>query len=144
MPLTSESWNGAAYFRMMGRNVMTWDRPFSKHPSGNYLVSDRYHYLYDDRELEHLLSMIEQMRLRAERTFVVFHNDPEANSLVNGFQLRHMIRQRQPVLVPNNLVRAFPALKEISAQVNVDHPLFAEQEAISYQRSAVSDQLMAK
>jgi uncharacterized protein YecE (DUF72 family) len=126
MPLTSEAWNGAAYFRMMGRNVMTWDRPFSKHQSGNYLVSDRYHYLYNDRELEHLLSMIEQMRLRGNTTFVVFHNDPEANSLVNGFQLRHLVRHKHRVLVPQNLVTAFPALKQISASVNVQHPLFAE------------------
>jgi uncharacterized protein YecE (DUF72 family) len=126
MPLTCQSWNGAAYFRMMGRNVMTWDRPFSKHPSGNYLVSDRYQYLYKDRELEHLLTLVEQMRQRAGSTFVVFHNDPQANSLVNGFQLRHMVRHKHRVLVPENLVTAFPSLKQISAPVNVQHPLFAE------------------
>jgi len=126
MPLTCQTWNGAAYFRLMGRNAMTWERPFSKHPSGNYLVSDRYHYMYDDRELRHLLTMIEQMRQRAAATFVVFHNDPQANSLVNGFQLRHLVRHKQRVLVPQNLVTAFPALKNISASVNVQHPLFAE------------------
>ena len=126
MPLTCQTWNGAAYFRLMGRNALTWDRPFSKHPGGNYLVSDRYHYMYDDRELRHLLTMIEQMRQRAAATFVVFHNDPQANSLVNGFQLRHLVRHKQRVLVPQNLVTAFPALKQISASVNVQHPLFAE------------------
>ncbi len=126
MPLTCQTWNGAAYFRLMGRNALTWDRPFSKHPGGNYLVSDRYHYMYDDRELRHLLTMIEQMRQRAAATFVVFHNDPQANSLVNGFQLRHLVRHKQRVLVPQNLVAAFPTLKHISASVNVQHPLFAE------------------
>ena len=126
MPLTCQTWNGAAYFRLMGRNALTWDRPFTRHPGGNYLVSDRYHYLYDDRELRHLLTMIEQMRQRAAATFVVFHNDPEANSLVNGFQLRHLVRHKQRVLVPQNLVTAFPMLKDISASVNVQHPLFAE------------------
>ena len=126
MPLTCQSWNGAAYFRMMGRNVMTWDRPFLKHHSGNYLVSDRYHYLYKDRELEHLLTLIEQMQQRSSTTFVVFHNDPQANSLVNGFQLRHMVRHKQRVLVPENLVAVFPSLKQISALVNVQHLLFAE------------------
>ena len=126
MPLTSQTWNGAAYFRLMGRNALTWDRPFFKHPGGNYLVSDRYHYMYDDRELRHLLTMIEQMRERAAATFVVFHNDPQANSLVNGFQLRHLVRHKQRVLVPQNLVAAFPTLRQISASVNVQHPLFAE------------------
>ena len=126
MPLTCQTWNGAAYFRLMGRNALTWDRPFTKHPGGNYLVSDRYQYMYDDRELRHLLTMIEQMRERAAATFVVFHNDPQANSLVNGFQLRHLVRHKQRVLVPQNLVTAFPTLKQISASVNVQHPLFAE------------------
>lgn len=126
MPLTSEAWNGAAYFRMMGRNVETWDRPFRKDQSGNYLVSDRYQYLYGDEELEHLLYLIECVRRQAETVFVVFHNDPEANSLVNGFQLRHFMRRKRRVLVPENLIKAYPDLKEISNAVNVRHPLFAE------------------
>jgi hypothetical protein len=45
---------------------------------------------------------------------------------VNGFQLRHLVRHRHRVLVPQNLVTAFPVLKHISASVNVQHPLFAE------------------
>jgi uncharacterized protein YecE (DUF72 family) len=119
MPLTALAWDGAAYFRMMGRNTENWY---------NSERGDRYHYLYSQSELERLLSLIEHVRIASHSTFVVFHNDPEANSLVNGFQVRHMIRQRQPVLVPQNLIRAFPALKEISASVNVSHPLFAEVE----------------
>jgi len=66
------------------------------------------------------------MRLRADKTFVVFHNDPQAQSLVNGFQLRHLLRHKHRVLVPQNLVTMFPVLKQISASVNVQHPLFAE------------------
>jgi hypothetical protein len=58
---------------------------------------------------------------------VVFHNDPEANSLINGFQLRHLARHKQRVLVPQNFVQKFPVLKDISSPVNVHHPLFAEQ-----------------
>ena len=129
MPLTALAWDGAAYFRMMGRNTENWY---------NAGQGDRYHYYYSQGELERLLSLIEHVRIASHSTYVVFHNDPDANSLVNGFQVRHMIRQRQRVLVPQNLIRAFPALKEISASVNVDHPLFAEQEAVSGQRSAIS------
>jgi uncharacterized protein YecE (DUF72 family) len=111
---------------MMGRNVLTWDRPYRKDQAGTHLVSDRYQYLYSDQELEHLLYLIEQVRQRTDVTFAVFHNDPQANSLVNGFQLRHLVRHRHRVLVPQNLVAAFPALRQISASVNVQHPLFAE------------------
>ncbi|HAL55511.1 MAG TPA: hypothetical protein DCP63_03255 [Bacteroidetes bacterium] len=128
MPLTCEAWGGVAYFRMMGRNVLTWDRPFKKHQGRRLFVSDRYRYLYNEQELEHLLYLIERLKLQAQKTFVVFHNDPEANSLVNGFQLRHAVRKRHRVLVPQNLVTAFPALKQISASVNVQHPLFTEVE----------------
>ncbi len=122
MPFTALAWDGAAYFRMMGHNTEQWYHSER---------GDRYHYYYSQGELERLLSLIEHVRVASHSTYVVFHNDPEANSLVNGFQLRHMIRQRQRVLVPNNLVRAFPTLKEISAPVNVEHPLFAEQERSS-------------
>jgi uncharacterized protein YecE (DUF72 family) len=117
MPLTGLAWDGAAYFRMMGRNLENWYHPER---------GDRYNYLYSQTELERLMSLIEHVKVASTSTFVVFHNDPEANSLVNGFQLRHSIRQQQRVLVPQNLVHAFPALKEISASVNVNHPLFAE------------------
>lgn len=126
MPLTSVAWDGAAYFRMLGRNVQTWNYPWRENEAGTHMVSDRYHYLYSEEELEHLVYLIEQVRTLTPTTFVVFHNDPEANSLVNGFQLRHLLRKKHRVLVPQNLVQAFPALKQISASVNVQHPLFAE------------------
>jgi uncharacterized protein YecE (DUF72 family) len=116
MPLTATAWNGSSYFRMMGRNSLGWDDR-----SGG----DRYHYLYNDRELEHLLFLLERVRSLSRSNFVVFHNDPEANSLVNGFQLRHLLRKRHKVLVPQHLIQAHPSLKPISSPVNVLHPLFA-------------------
>ncbi len=128
MPLTALAWDGAAYFRMMGRNLENWYNPER---------GDRHDYYYSQSEIERLLSLIEHVRIASHSTYVAFHNGPATNALVNGFQLRYTLRHRQRVLVPNNLVRAFPVLKEISAQVNVDHPLFAEQEAVSNQSSAV-------
>lgn len=126
MPFTAASWDGAAYFRMMGRNHAAWKSPWRLEADGKHMVSDRYHYLYNGRELLHLMSLIERVKAAgAQSTYVVFHNDPEANSLINGFQLRHLARRKQPVLVPQNFVRAFPMLKPISAAVNVQHPLFA-------------------
>ena len=124
MPLTCLSWDNVAYFRMMGRNALAWQQPWRVEDNKRYAVSDRYHYLYNDKELEHLLRLIE--RLNAQTTFVVFHNDPEANSLYNGFQLRHLTKKNQRVLIPNSFVQVHPMLKGISAQVNVHHSLFEE------------------
>ncbi|MGA7159470.1 MAG: DUF72 domain-containing protein [Bacteroidota bacterium] len=118
MPLTSLAWNEVAYFRMMGRNVKTW-----VHPE----LGERYNYYYNEKELGDLLERMKKLREQSNTLFVVFHNDPEANSLVNGFQLRHLVRNPR-VLVPRGMIRAFPELKEISSSVNVLHPLFAEEE----------------
>ena len=118
MPLTCTAWDGSAYFRMMGRNALGWD---------DRAQGDRYHYLYNEAELEALQSLLEKVRSLARSTYVVFHNDPEANSLVNGFQLRHLVRKKQKVLVPQHLILAHPNLRPISSPVNVLHPLFASE-----------------
>jgi len=127
IPLNSLAWNGAAYFRMMGRNGAAWKNPWRMEEDGKHMVSDRYKYCYSDEELVNLLYYIERVQAHANAVFVVFHNDPEANSLINGFQLRHLARHKQRVLVPQNFVQKFPVLKDISSPVNVHHPLFAEQ-----------------
>ena len=123
-PLTSQSWCGAAFFRLMGRNCSSWKNPWRLEDDGRHIVSDRYHYYYNRQELEHFQSLIEQVKAIADTTFVIFHNDPEANSLINGFQLRHLLKQKQRVLVPQNFLLSFPVLKPISSAVNVFHPLF--------------------
>lgn len=116
MPFMSTAWHGTAYFRMMGRNLRAWNRPE---------LGERYNYYYDEKELADLLGRVKRLTGRSNNVFVVFHNDPEANSLVNGFQLRHLIR-KPPVLVPQGMIQAFPELKGISSSVNVLHPLFRE------------------
>ena len=128
MPLTSLAWDGAAYFRMMGRNMEKWNRPWRLEDDGRHMVSDRYNYYYSESELENLLYHIRKVNANGNTVYVVFHNDPEANSLINGFQLRHLVRHKHRVLVPENLVHSHPELKLISAEVNVRHPLFAEVE----------------
>ena len=116
MPLTCTAWNGSAYFRLMGRNAKAWV---------DNSAGDRYHYLYSKEELDHLVFLMEKIRSLARSTYVVFHNDPEANSLVNGFQLRHLVRNKHKVLVPENLIQAYPILRPISSPVNILHPLFS-------------------
>lgn len=125
MPLTREAWDNQAYFRMMGRNVLTWDRSWKVDEAKTHVVSDRYLYNYTEVELKALAGLIEGIQPKAQKTFVVFHNDPQANSLVNGFQLRHLIGKK-PLLIPANLLKAKPVLKPISAETHEHLPLFSQ------------------
>lgn len=104
MPFTNEAWGESAYYRLMGRNKESWDR-------GG--VQERYKYFYSEQELREVLDRIERLKATVQKAFVVFHNDPNANSPVNGFQLQHMSRPDKPLTAPSALIEAFPQLKTI-------------------------------
>jgi len=82
VPFRAMTWDGLTYFRLMGRNSTTWDHPER---------GDRYSYLYSEQELQELISAIERCRANSHSLYVVFHNDPDAHSLINGFQLRNLL-----------------------------------------------------
>jgi len=112
-PLHAFAWDGVAYFRMMGRNRATWNKPWRLENNGRYMVSDRYKYYYSDEELEELVALIERVKASSETIFVIFHNDPEANSLVNGFQLRKKLQSRNSNIRTPLIVR-HPLLEKIN------------------------------
>jgi uncharacterized protein YecE (DUF72 family) len=115
MPLTDAAWNGVAYFRLMGRNAAAgWD------PTRGY----RSDYCYNDRELQDLAWRLKRAEQSSTTVYVSFNNDGGTCSFINGFQLRHLLRSRHPVLVPDRLVKTFPILQPISTPVNILHPLF--------------------
>jgi uncharacterized protein YecE (DUF72 family) len=112
----SLGWDGAAYFRMMGRNAGAWNAPWRLEPDGRHMVSDRYAYRYSDAELRSLAASVRTLDPAQARTvYVVFHNDPQAQSIANGLQLRHLLAPERPLAIPPTTLRAFPALREISA-----------------------------
>jgi uncharacterized protein YecE (DUF72 family) len=100
MPFNSMVWDGVAYFRMMGRNAEAWNNPHS---------SDRYLYRYSEEELDDLAQRIKQANIR--KAYVVFHNDRQAFSLVNGRQVEHVLHPAKHLTAPANLLAAFPQLK---------------------------------
>jgi uncharacterized protein YecE (DUF72 family) len=100
MPLNSLAWDGVAYFRMMGRNAEAWNHPHS---------GDRYLYRYNEEELHDLVQRIKQANAR--KVYVVFHNDRQAYSLVNGRQVEHVLHPTKRLTAPANLLAAFPHLK---------------------------------
>ncbi len=110
MPFTTHAWRESAYFRLMGRNATAWDR------GGQH----RYHYFYSEEELEEIAGRIKQVQPKVQKTFVVFHNDPNAHSPVNGFQLRRILNNKETIVVPSNLAAKFPQLRELGAVREVD------------------------
>ncbi|MBI4417462.1 MAG: DUF72 domain-containing protein [Ignavibacteriales bacterium] len=102
IPFTNEAWGDAAYYRLMGRNKESWDR-------GG--VEQRYNYFYSEEELREILRNISNLKATVRKAFVVFHNDPNAHSPVNGFQLRHMIDPNARFPAPAVLTQSFPQLQ---------------------------------
>ena len=100
MPLNSLAWDGVAYFRLMGRNAEAWNHLHS---------SDRYLYRYSEEELHDLVQRIKQAN--AHKVYIVFHNDRQAFSLVNGRQVEHMLHPKKLLNAPENLLSSFPYLK---------------------------------
>ncbi len=113
MPFNSLAWDGVAYFRMMGRNRAEWNKPKS---------NDRYLYPYSEEELQDLVHKIRS--LNAQTTYVVFHNDRQAFSLVNGRQVEHALHPLKNLNAPANLLAAFPQLKTFCNLPSINDGLF--------------------
>lgn len=137
MPLTAESWNNKAYFRMMGRNAMTWDRSWKVNATKSHLVSDRYLYLYTEQELNKLANVIKSIVRNGTKAQVVFHNDPKANSLVNGFLLRRLLTSGK-LSIPENLLKERTELRPISTGSSIGLPLFNQDSSSGSRHREVS------
>jgi uncharacterized protein YecE (DUF72 family) len=114
MPFNSKALNGAAYFRMMGRNAKAWN---------DFKRGERYLYDYTEQEVADIAIRIRQ--LNAKNTYVVFHNDVAANSLANGKQLEHTLNPRKRMKAPASLIAAFPQLKSYCEDVTMNDTLFS-------------------
>lgn len=130
-PFHALSWDGAAYFRMMGRNAGAWNAPWRMEADGRHMVSDRYLYRYSEQELHTLASSARQLDAGTRKVFVVFHNDPQANSIADGFRLRHLLEPSRPLPIPPTTLKAFPALRAISASPAVSAPRFSLQPSLA-------------
>ncbi len=122
---TAHASGGVAYFRMMGRNAQAWAQPWRVEEDGVHVVSDRYNYLYTGSELSETARLILSVRPTPSTTFVVFHNDPQAYSLVNGFQLRRMLMPEKKPRIPGHLMEKYPVLRSVGVPFSPASPLFA-------------------
>ncbi|MGA2622680.1 MAG: DUF72 domain-containing protein [Bacteroidota bacterium] len=122
MPLTESAWGDAAYFRLMGRNAEMWDHASSGGPKKTASESGRYLYRYRKEELAELVEAVKRTALRMDETTVIFHNDPNGYSLLNGFQFRHLIQGDKRFDIPENLIAVFPELRAISSSEDASTP----------------------
>lgn len=116
MPFTAEAWNGAAYFRMMGRG-----KSIAGHPE----FGDRSNYFYSKQDIDNLYSRIKNAQSVADVMFVVFHNVVDS-ALVNALQLQHRLDATKRAPVPKNSVSAATALRRFTESLDARYPLFAQ------------------
>jgi uncharacterized protein YecE (DUF72 family) len=110
---SAEATSSIGYVRLHGRNYKNW---FAE----NAKSSDRYDYLYSMKELEPWADRVRMIsEKRRESVFVVSNNHYEGKAVVNAFQLTALLTDR-PVRPPENLLRRYPELAEISTDSTIE------------------------
>lgn len=116
MPFTNEAWNGAAYFRMMGRGKVV-----PGHPE----LGDRSMYFYNKQELADLYSRIKGVQSVTDSVFAVFHNVADS-ALLNALQLRYRLDHVKRTSAPEDFVSPVVALRRFTESQGSRYPLFAQ------------------
>lgn len=81
MPFINEVTAGPAYLRLHGRNKNWFSAP----------ASERYDYMYSDKELGEFLPEIDKMNKLSAKTFVFFNNCHAGSAVKNAMQLRQLL-----------------------------------------------------
>jgi uncharacterized protein YecE (DUF72 family) len=107
------------YVRLHGRRYDTW---FSDDPE--LPRSERYNYLYEEKELEPWKKRIEAISSRAKNTFVLTNNHFLGKSVVNALQLINLLRGAK-LQVPEPLRQHYPQLERIAGEPPKEPTLFS-------------------
>jgi uncharacterized protein YecE (DUF72 family) len=96
-----------AYVRLHGRRKDVWfSRDIEPH--------ERYDYLYTKEELEPWAERVKRMMARAKTLYVIGNNHYRGKAPANTLQLKAMVSGKK-VAVPETLLAAYPALRDIAA-----------------------------
>lgn len=106
------------YIRLHGRRYDTW---FSDEP--NMPPSERYNYLYSERELEPWAERIRAVESEAETTFVITNNHYQGKGVVNALQLIALLSGGK-VKIPEPLRQYYPELEKIASDPPQEPTLF--------------------
>jgi len=104
MPPTAFLTAATGYVRLHGRNSFNWFQD-ERAPR----KAHRYDYLYSAMELAEWKARVDKIAGFAGRTFVILNNDAGGKEIVNGLQLRSMLRGGDGADVPAELLRKYPA-----------------------------------
>jgi uncharacterized protein YecE (DUF72 family) len=107
-----------AYVRLHGRRYDTW---FSDDPATP--PSERYNYLYTEKELEPWAARIRHVADSGNSTFVITNNHFEGKGAVNALQLINLLGGTK-VRVPEPLRQRYPALDRIASEPPAEPLLF--------------------
>lgn len=104
MPPTAFLTASLGYVRLHGRNAFNWFGADRSVPTKH-----RYDYLYSDTELADWKSRIDRISGFASKVFVITNNDAGAKAMVNGLQLRSMLRGSDGRDLPPEILRRCPS-----------------------------------
>ncbi|HUO34316.1 MAG TPA: DUF72 domain-containing protein [Candidatus Acidoferrum sp.] len=106
------------YIRLHGRRYDTW---FSNDP--NMPPSERYNYLYSEKELEPWAKRIRSVESEAETTFVITNNHYQGKGVVNALQLIALFSGGK-TRIPERLRQHYPELEKIASDPPQEPTLF--------------------
>jgi len=106
------------YVRLHGRRYDTW---FSDDPATP--PSERYNYLYSEKELEPWTARIQHVAKGGDSTFVITNNHFGGKAIVNALQLVSML-SGEKVKVPELIRQHYPQLERIASEPPVEPLLF--------------------
>ena len=106
------------YVRLHGRRYDSW---FSDDPA--MPPSERYNYLYSEKELAPWAARIRHLSGEGHSTFVIANNHFEGKGIVNALQLIQLLSGKN-VKMPDLLRQRYPELERIAAEPPAEPLLF--------------------
>jgi len=109
--------NDSAYIRFHGRNEEAWKKSLSNFGKKQTYKeqSARYEYLYSLGELTEISQKVKEVYDKVKKIFVIMNNHPHGDAVANAFELLHLLKERVKVKMPPTIVKAYPRLKEFTA-----------------------------
>ena len=108
--------NQAMYIRFHGRNEEAWINSLSNFGKKQTYEeqSSRYEYLYLPGELVSFNRQIKEVYDQVKDVYIVMNNHPKGNAVANAFELLHLLKNREKIILPETISNTFPRLKIIS------------------------------
>lgn len=107
--------NKAMYIRFHGRNEEAWINSLNNFGKKQTYEeqSSRYEYLYLPGELVSFNRQIKEVYDKVKDIYIVMNNHPKGNAVANAFELLHLLKDREKIILPETIVKAYPRLRAI-------------------------------